>query len=60
MMGIGLYELKKEPISELMIENNKIDRDFERISSPLMSKWFFLFIVKLREQLAKEKSVGSD
>ena len=40
-MGIGLYELKKEPISELMIENNKIDRDFERISSPL-GEWMML------------------
>ena len=59
-MGIGLYELKKEPISELRAKNSKIDGKFERISFPLMSRWFFPFIVNLREQLAKAKNVGSN
>ena len=59
-MGIGLYELKKEPISELRAENSKIDGNFERISFPLMSRWFLPFIVNLREQLAKAKNVGSN
>ena len=53
-----LYELKKELISELRVENNKIDGDFERISSPLMSRWCFHLIVKFREQLAKAKNIG--
>ena len=53
-----LYELKKELISELRVENSKIDGDFERISSPLMSRWCFHLIVKFREQLAKAKNIG--
>ena len=58
LMGMGIYELKKELISESRGENSKIDGDFERISSLLMGKWFFPFIVKLREQLAKAKNIG--
>ena len=34
LMGMGIYELKKELISELRVENSKIDEDFVRISSP--------------------------
>ena len=49
---MGIYELR--------VENSKIDEDFERISSPLISRWCFPFIVKLREQLAKVKNVGFD
>ena len=55
---MGLYELKKELISELRTENKKIDGDFKRISPPLMSRWCFHLIVKLREQLAKAKNIG--
>ena len=58
LMGMGLYELKKELISELRTENKKIDGDFKRILPPLMSRWCFHLIVKLREQLAKAKNVG--
>ena len=53
---MGLYELKKELISELRAENNKIDGDFGIISSLLMSRWCFHLIVKLREQLSKAKN----
>ena len=56
-MGMGLYELKNELISKLKNENGMIDGDFERISSPFMSRWCFPFIVKLKEQLAKAKNV---
>ena len=59
-MGMGLYELKKDLISKLKVENGMIDGDFERISSPFMSRWCFPFIVKLMEQLAKAKNVGFD
>ena len=51
---------KNELIFELRVENSKIDGDFERISSPLVSRWCFPFIVNLREQLAKAKNVGSN
>ena len=57
LMGMGLYELKNELISKLKNENGMIDGDFERISSPFMSRWCFPFIVKLKEQLAKAKNV---
>ena len=60
LMGMGIYELKKELIFESRGENNKIDGDFERISSLLISIWFFPFIVKLKEQLAKAKNIRSD
>ena len=60
LMGMGLCELKKELISKLKAENGMIDGHFKRISSPLMSRWCFPFIVKLTEQLAKAKNVGSD
>ena len=50
LMGMGLYELKNELISELKVENGMIDGDFERILSPLMSRWCFPFIVKRKEQ----------
>ena len=40
-MGMGLYELKKELISELRVENSKIDRDFERILYPLGEQAFY-------------------
>ena len=60
LLGIGIYELKKELIYESMGENSKIDGDFKRISSLLVSRWFFPFIVNLREQLAKAKNIGSD
>ena len=49
-MGMGLYELKNELISELKAENGMIDGDFERILSSLMSRWCFPFIVKRKEQ----------
>ena len=42
LMGMGIYELKKELISELRAKNSKIDGDFERILSPLMSNGSFL------------------
>ena len=38
LMGMGLYELKKDLISKLKAENGMIDGDFERISSPLVSR----------------------
>ena len=41
-MGMDLYELKKELIFELRDKNSKIDGDFERILSPLMSNGSFL------------------
>ena len=34
LMGMGILWTKKELISELSVENSKIDGDFERISSP--------------------------
>ena len=37
-MGMVIYELKKELISESRVENSKIDGDFETISSPLASR----------------------
>ena len=60
-MGMGIQELKKELIFELRVENSKIDGEFERIFvPPSWNRWHFPFIVKLREQLAKVKNVGSD
>ena len=38
LMGMVIYELKKELISESRVENSKIDGDFETISSPLASR----------------------
>ena len=40
--GYGYLWTKKERISKLRVENNKIDGDFERISSPLVSRWCLL------------------
>ena len=57
---MGLYELKNELISKLRAESSRIDGDFKRILSPMVSRCCFPFIVKLREQLAKAKNVGSD
>ena len=38
LMGMVIYELKKELISKSKVENRKIDGDFETISSPLVSR----------------------
>ena len=38
LMGMVIYELKKELISESRVENSKIDGDFETISSPWASR----------------------
>ena len=58
-MGIGLYELKNEFISELSAEISMIDGDFEKIS-PLGEQMMLSFYSEALGAISKSQKRWSD